>query len=256
MVKRKGFPSDGEVVLATVKTITPYSALCTLNEYPGKEGMIHVSEVSGKWVRDIRKFVKQNKEYAAKVVRVDEEKGHINLSFKRLSKKAKEKKIQDYKQEERAEKMLELLGKKLGLSLDEAYEKIGYELQEVFGDMFIAFKLASEDTKQLLRRGVDEKYVKIIEEIAKENIQKKEVDIKGILELKFFTGNGIDGIKEFLNNLHNKYKWEIKYISAPRYSIEIKTNNPKQAEKELKEKIEKEIVNIKNGEAHFKIGDN
>lgn len=91
MVKRKGFPSEGEVVLITVKNITPYSALCSLNEYPGKEGMIHVSEVSGKWVRDIKKFVKQNKQYAAKVIRVDEIKGHINLSFKRLSKKSKRK---------------------------------------------------------------------------------------------------------------------------------------------------------------------
>jgi len=256
MVKRKGFPSSGEVVLVTVKSITPYSALCTLNEYPGKEGMIHVSEVSGKWVRDIKKFVKQNKQYAAKVVRVDEEKGHVNLSLKRLSKKAKEKKIQDYKQEERAEKMLELIGKKLGIkSLDEAYEKIGYELQEIFGDMFIAFNLANEDPKQLVRRGVNKEYIKIIEEIAKENIQKKEVEIKAILELRFFTGNGIDRVKEFLNNLHDKYKWKIKYISAPRYSIEIKTNNPKQAEKDFREKLGKEIMNIKDGEANFKIGD-
>ena len=85
MVKRKGFPSVGEVVLVTVKNITPYSALCTLDEYPGKEGMIHVSEVSGKWVRDIKKFVKKGKQYAAKVTRTDESKGHINLSLKRLS---------------------------------------------------------------------------------------------------------------------------------------------------------------------------
>ena len=256
MVKRKGFPTEGEVVLITVKTITPYSALCTLNEYPRKEGMIHVSEVSGRWVRDIKKFVKQNKQYAAKVTRVDEEKGHINLSLKRLSKKAKEKKLQDYKQEERAEKMLGLVGKKLGIeSIDEAYEKIGYELQEIFGDMFAAFNLANENPEQLVRRGVNPKYIKIMEEIAKENIQKKEINIKAVLELKFFTGDGIERVKEFLNNLHDKYKWKIKYISAPRYSIEIKTNDPKKTEKNLRENLEKEILTIKDGEANFKIGD-
>jgi len=254
MVKRKGFPSVGEVVLVTVKTITPYSALCSLNEYPRKEGMIHVSEVSGKWVRDIRKFVKQNKQYPAKVMRVDKIKGHISLSLKRLSKKDRERKIQNYKNEERAEKMLALVGKKLGMNLDEVYEKLGYELQDVFGYMFIAFNLAFEDTKQLIRRGIDEKYVKIIGEVAKENIQKKEVKIKAILDLKFFTGDGIDRVKEFLNSLHDKYKWEIKYISAPRYSIEIKTNNPKQAEKKFRETLEKEVSNIKDGIASFKIG--
>ena len=256
MVKRKGFPAVGEVVLVTVRTITPYSALCVLNEYPGKEGMIHVSEVSGKWVRDIRKFVKQNKQYAAKVTRIDEEKGHINLSLKRLSKKAKEKKLQDYKQEERAEKMLGLVGKKLGIkSLDEAYEKIGYELQEIFGDMFVAFNLANENPEQLVRRGVNQKYIKIMEEIAKENIQKKEIKIKAILELRFFTGDGVEKVKEFLNSLYDKYKWEIKYISAPRYSIEIKTNDPKKTEKNLRENLGKEILTIKDGEANFKTGD-
>ena len=259
MVKRKGFPSEGEVVLVTVKTITPYSALCSLNEYPRKEGMIHVSEVTGKWVRDIKKFVKKDKQYAAKVTRINKERGHINLSLKRLSKKAKDKKIQDFKKEEHAEKMLGIMAKKLGLNLDQAYEKIGYDLQEIFGDMFVAFGHAFENPEVLKRRGVDEKYIKLMVEIAKENIQKKEMDIKATLDLRFFTGDGVDRIKEFLNSLTNKYKWKIKYISAPRYSIEIKTNNPKQAEREFRKNLEKEISKIKNNNlknvvVSFKIG--
>lgn len=46
MVKRKGLPEWGEFVLATVERITPYAAWCRLEEYPGIEGMVHVSEVS------------------------------------------------------------------------------------------------------------------------------------------------------------------------------------------------------------------
>lgn len=253
MVKRKGFPAEGEVVLVTVKNITPYSALCSLDEYPEKEGMIHVSEVSGKWIRDIRKFVKQNKQYVAKVTRIDQERGHINLSLKRVSKKSKDKKIQDFKKEERAEKMLGLMAEKLKMNLNEVYEKIGFTLQETFGDMFIAFDHALENPDMLKRRGIDEKYVNLMIEIAKENIQKKEVKIKALLELKFFTGDGITRIKEFLNSLHDKYKWEIKYISAPRYSIEVKTNNPRQAERELRDKLTEEVSKVKNGEITFKI---
>ncbi len=254
MVKRKGFPSEGEVVLVTVKNITPYSALCRLKEYPGKEGMIHVSEVSGRWVRDIRNFVKTGKDYIAKVTRVDEGKGYINLSLKRVSKKSKERKLQEYKQEERAEKMLEFMAKELKLSLEEAYEKIGYDIQDTFGDMFNAFSLSLEDPDQLVRRGIDEKYVKIMAEIAKDKIQKKEVEIKAALNLKFFTGNGVDRVKEFLNSLNDKYKWEIKYISAPKYSIQITTKDPKKAEKKFRKNLEKEISKIKDGAASYKIG--
>ncbi len=254
MVKRKGFPAEGEIVLVTAKSITPYSALCSLDEYPGKEGMIHVSEVAGKWVRDIKEFVKQDKQYVAKVMKVDEIKGHIGLSLKRLSKKERDKKIQNYKNEERTEKMLTMVGKKLGISSDEIYEKLGYELQEIFGYMFTAFNLALENPEKLIRRGVDQKYVKIMEEVSKECIQKKEVKIKATLELKSFTGDGINRIKEFLNSLHDKYKWEIKYISAPRYSIEIKTNDPKRTERDMREKLTEEISRVKNVEVSFKVG--
>ena len=254
MVKRKGFPSEGEVVIVTVKSITPYSALCTLDEYPGKEGMIHVSEVTGKWVRDIKKFVKEGKKYVAKVTKVEEDKGHINLSLKKVPKKMKEKKIQDSKKEEYAEKMLKIIGEKLGLTLDEIYENLGYNLQEMFGDMFVAFNYAIEKPEILRSRGLDEKYVKLMEEVAKENIQKKEVEIKVILELKFYTSDGINRIKEFLIGLRDKYKWEIRYISAPRYIIQFKSKNPKQDEKIVREILENEVSKIKDGLASFTIG--
>jgi len=254
MVKRKGYPTVGEAVLVTVKYITPYSALCELDEYPGREGMIHVSEISKKWVRDIRNFVKTGKKYVTKVTRIDKGKGHINLSLKRLSKKRRERKLQEYKQEERAEKMLEKIGKKLNLSLDQAYEELGYKLQDIFGTMFTAFKLSLDDPEQLVRRGVDEKYVDLIQEVAKEKIHVKKVSIKATLNLKFFTGDGVDRAKEFLNNLSEKYEWKIRYISAPRYSIQIETKDPKKGEKNLRENLQKEITNIENGEATFKIG--
>lgn len=253
LVKRRGFPEEGGIVIVTVSRITPYSALCKLEEYLGKEGMIHVSEVSGKWVRDIRKFVKLNKQYVAKVLRVDEKKGHINLSLKRLSKRAKERKIQEFKEEQKAEKMLESIAKKKKISLNEAYETIGYELQEKFGDMFSAFDQAFKSPNLLIRRGIGEEWAKAIHTIAKEHIQKKKVKIRAELTLKLYSGNGIEEIKRFLSNLTNKYKVNVKYISAPRYSVEIENENPKLAEKRLKVELTDAVSSIKDGEASFKI---
>ena len=112
MVKRKGFPEIGEIVIVSVTRITPYSAMCKLEEYSGKEGMIHISEVSGKWVRDIRKFIKPNKTYAVKVMRVDERKGDITLSLKRVPKVDRTRKMLVYKREQKAEKILEYSLKK------------------------------------------------------------------------------------------------------------------------------------------------
>lgn len=215
--------------------------------------MIHISQVSGKWVRDIRKFIKPNKSYVAKVMRVDEKKGHISLSLKRVARIDKTRKMQSYKREQKAEKILEKIAKKQKLTLDKTYEKIGFQLQEEFGDLFTAFDLAAKTPEKLSGKGISEKWIKIIHEIAKKNIKRKKVKIKVELDLKFFTGDGIDKTKKFLTDLSNKYSVNIKYISAPKYSVEIVSENPKSAQKELVKQLTDAISSIKDGEASFKI---
>ncbi len=251
MVRKKGFPSFGEKVIVTVTNVTPYSAICKLEEYPGKEGMIHISEVSGKWVRDIRNFVKQNKTYVVKVLRVDEDKGHINLSLKRVAKIDKTKKMQEYKLDQRAEKLLEKIAQNEKMTLDEAYEKIGYLLQEKFDSMFKAFELASKSPDYLINTEIPKKLAEVIHEISKKNIQKKKVKIKAVIEVKFYSGDGVDKLKEFLSNLINKYGLNIKYISAPKYSVEIESDNPKLVKKEMRQQLTDAISQIKDGEANF-----
>jgi translation initiation factor 2 subunit 1 len=215
--------------------------------------MIHISEVSGKWVRDIKKFVKPNKTYVAKVLRLDEKKGHINLSLKRVPKIDKTRKMQAYKREQKAEKMLEKIAKKQKLTLDKVYDEVGFKLQEQFGDMFSAFEIASKDPEKLKKRGIPEKWVKVIHEIAKKSIRTKKRKIKAELNVKFFTGDGVDKTKNFLTNLTNKYAVNIKYISAPKYSVEIISDDPKNAQKNLEKQLTDEISKIKDGEASFKI---
>jgi translation initiation factor 2 subunit 1 len=253
MVKRKGFPEFGEIVIVSVTQITPYSAMCKLEEYPGKEGMIHISEVSGKWVRDIKKFIKPNKTYVVRVMNVDESKGHITLSLKRVSKIDRTRKMQDYKREQKAEKILEKIAREQKITLDKVYEEIGFKLQEEFGEIFKAFDLASKDSEVLTNRGIQPKWAKIIHEVAKESIQRKKIKIRAELDIKSYSGDGIDQIKKFLDDLTNKYGVNIKYISAPKYSVEVVSENPKMAKKELKENLNAAISNLKECEASFKI---
>lgn len=215
--------------------------------------MIHISEVAGKWVRDIRKFIKPDKTYVVKVLHVNEENGHISLSLKRVSRIEKTRKMQEFRLEQKAEKMLEKVGKKLKLNLNEAYKKIGYELQDKFGSMFEAFNSALTSEEPLINKGIPKNLAKVIHEIAKENIKKKKVKIKAELNLRFFSGDGIKKVKNFLNGLINKYGVTIKYISAPRYRVEIESDNPKLAGKELKKWLTDAVAKIKDGEADFKM---
>jgi translation initiation factor 2 subunit 1 len=227
--------------------------MCKLEEYPGKEGMIHISEVSGKWVRDIRKFIKPNKTYVVKVRDVDERKGHIKLSLKRVPRIDRTRKMQAYKQEQKAEKILEKIAKKQKMTLDKVYEEIGFKLQEEFGGIFEAFDIASRSKDALINKGINPKWAKIIHEIAKASIKRKKVKIKAELDVKSYSGEGIDQIKKFFDNLTNKYNLNVKYISAPKYTVEIVSEDPKNAKKKLKENLTTAISGFKDGEASFKI---
>lgn len=247
MVKRKGLPEWGELVLCTVQRISPYAAWCKLEEYPGVEGMIHVSEVSGKWVHDIREFVKVNKQYVAKVVKIDYQKNFVNLSLKRVNEEEKKEKMNAYRKEQRAEKILEQVAKDFGKTLDQAYEEVGFLLQEKFGELFVAFEEARKSPEILVKKGVPEKWANALIEAIEKSFKEKEIVIKAELELKSYASDGIKKIKEILLELE-KEGVKVKYISAPRYRVEIEGKNPKMLEKKLTENLEKLVKEIKKAE--------
>jgi len=256
MIKEEKWPERGELVIGTVTRVNPYSAFIALEEYPEKEGMIHISEVAGKWVRDIREFVKTGKKVVVLVMNVDKEKNHITLSLKRVKRYDAEEKMKEYKRDIKARKMFDIVIKKLNLSPNEVQE-ISTKLQEIFGELFKAFQLSltPQGYDLLIRKGIPENWAKEIKSVAQEQMELKEVEIKGIIELKCFKPDGIEIIKKVLNDVKEKHEIDIKYISAPKYSLILKTKDAKLGERKLKEASEEVIKNLKllGGEGSFKV---
>jgi translation initiation factor 2 subunit 1 len=256
MPKKGEWPERREIVLGTVTKVNPFSAFVSLDEYKNKEGMVHISEVAGKWVRDIRKFVKVGQKVVVMVMRVDKDKNHIMLSLKRVRKYDAEKKMRDYKGEIKAEKMLKILAEKNNTSLDKVYEEIGYQLQEVFGEIFKVFQmsLTEKGYETLTKKGVPKKWADQIKAVAEEQMELKEITIKGSVELKSYEPDGINSIKKVLADAKKKYGIDVKYISAPKYSISLKIKDAKSGEKKLKKAGEEIVSNIEklNGEGMLK----
>lgn len=256
MPKKGEWPERREIVIGTVTRVNPYSAFISLEEYPGKEGMIHISEVAGKWVRDIREFVKTGKKVVVVVMNVDKEKDHIALSLKRVKRYDAEEKMREYKRNLKAEKMLEVVAKKLSMSPSEAQEKIGTQMQDIFGEVFKAFQMSMTDQGYdlLIRKGIPEIWAKEIKQVAKDQMELKEVEIKGVLELKCLKSDGVEIIKKLLIESKNKYGISIRYVSAPKYSLTFKTKDAKLGEKKLREAADEIIRGIKScGEGSFKV---
>ena len=72
-------PEVGKIYTGKIKRIMPFGAFCEF--LPNKEGLIHVSELANKFVKNVEDVVKLGDEVRVKIVGIDEL-GRINLSKK------------------------------------------------------------------------------------------------------------------------------------------------------------------------------
>lgn len=71
----------GRIYIGKVKRIMPFGAFCEIA--PGKEGLVHVSELADSFVKNVEDIVKVGDEIKVKVIGIDEL-GRINLSKKQV----------------------------------------------------------------------------------------------------------------------------------------------------------------------------
>lgn len=85
------------VVKATVTGIASYGVFVSLDEY--YTGLIHISEISNGFVKDLNDYVKVGDVIAVKILDVDNDEGHLRLSIKDIdyknTKKIRRKKIKE-----------------------------------------------------------------------------------------------------------------------------------------------------------------
>lgn len=251
--KRKAWPDEGDLVVATVHKVLNYGAFANLEEYPGKEAFIHISEVSSGWVKNIRDFVRENQKIVARVLRVNPKKGHVDASLKRIREDQRTRKIQQWKIEQKAEKLLEFSAKKLNKDLDTAYEEVGYYIMDEYGDLYGAFEIAAEEgADALISRGMDKKWAMAITEVARKNISPPEVQITGYVNLTSYAPNGVEVIREALGKVKDEHI-SVQCVGAPRYRLRVTSSDYITAENMLKKAAEKaiEVVEAAGGEGEF-----
>jgi len=249
MVFRKlEWPEVGDLVIATVETVTDYGAYVKLDEYD-KRGLLHISEISSSWIRNIRDFVREGQKIVLKVLRVDMEKGHIDLSLRRVTKREKIEKIMFWKRERKAETLLRSVAEKAGIPQEEVYEKAGAPMEKEYG-LYEGFeKVAKEGIEALTKIGVPEELATVIAKIAKERMRLPMVKVKGIVELRCMKPNGVKIIKEaFLNAKKAEKSREARLrfyvVAAPKYCVEVMAENYKPAEAVLHRVAENVVSNV------------
>ncbi len=270
MVKNQAkFPKEGEFVVAKVTEVEKQYVYVDLIGYEGlpseeaARGMIHISEISSRWIKNIRNFVRIGQRVVLRVVRIDPSKGHVDMSLRRVNSAQKEIRLKEWKYAVKFENLLQFLTETEGINmtLDEAYDKIGFPIVNLFENYQVAIENLKENGEELLDQldDVSDKAKKALLKIVDENVQISTVCISGKVKLSYNSENGIDKIKESLldalkviESKESRYL-KISYIAAPFYRLEVTTKDYLDAENILSDALEiiEQKANQYNGSYEF-----
>jgi len=232
----EGFPDVSNFVMCTVSEIFPYGAMVKLDEY-NLEGMIPIREISSSWVKNIRNHVKENQKVVCKVLRVDEQKHHIDLSLRKVTQKQKKAAVKRYKVKKKGNKLLEYFGTQNGIPPD--------QLMEIYNNILDKYPMVYECFEEVIAKDegvldglVPPQYVESLKEIIVANIEAPLVEITGELSVSCPMGNGVNIIKENLiairdESISDDIDVDIRLLGSPRYSVKIIAPDYKMAESAL-----------------------
>lgn len=245
LIKKTGMPVEGDLVLCTVTKIHINSVFANLDEYDNKVGMIHISEISPGRIRNLRDFIEEGKLIVCKILRIDQQRGHIDLSLRRVSESQKRNKINELKQEQLAEKIIEFTAKETGISKEALFNAIRLATSKTYDSVYNAFQDIVEGNLEIDSFSLDKKIALKLDETIKQRIKIKEVEIKGELRLETYTPNGIEVVREALIACEKTSEQLIlTYEGGGKYKIVVKSQEYKDAEDILKKAYTKAITII------------
>ncbi|GGN86673.1 MULTISPECIES: translation initiation factor IF-2 subunit alpha [Haloarcula] len=239
-MKYSGWPEPSELVVGKVDEIEDFGVFVDLEEYEGKRGLCHISEVASGWIKNVRDHVNEGQTVVAKVLDVDEESQQIDLSIKDVNDHQRKEKIQEWKNEQKADNWMELaFGEDLD---DETYGAIANALLAEFGSLYDGFEAAAiHGADALDETDLDEDEVEAIVQTARNNVSVPYVNVTGYVDLECPTHDGVDVIKEALKaaegngEVPEEIQLEVTYVGSPEYRIQVQAPDYKTAEGELEE---------------------
>jgi len=196
------YPEIESVVMVNVRNIADMGAYVSLMEYNNIEGMILLSELSRRRIRSIHKLIRVNRNEVVMVLRVDKEKGYIDLSKRRVSPEDVAACEDRFNKAKAVHGVLRHVAERRKFYLEDLYERIGWPLYKKYGHAYDAFKLAISDDKNAGDPFVDIDVPQDLKDELKTYILRRlapqPIKIRSDIEVSCFTYEGIDAIREAL----------------------------------------------------------
>lgn len=231
---KQKYPEIDDIVMVNVRSIADMGAYVHLLEYKNIEGMILLSELSRRRIRSINKLIRVGRSECVVVIRVDKDKGYIDLSKRRVSAEEVKKCEEKFTRGKTVASILRHVGELLQFDSDEEledlFDKTAWyfdEKHKASGGAYEAFKHAVNDPSILDECNLDDKTKQVLIENINRRMMPQSVKIRSDIEVSCYSYEGIDAVKkalkEGLKHSTEEMPVKINLIAPPLYVVTTTT---------------------------------
>ena len=229
------FPEVDEVVMVQVKSIAEMGAYVQLLEYNNIEGMILLSELTRRRIRSVSKLIKVGRIEPVMVLRVDKEKGYIDLSKRRVSPEDVAACEEKYNKSKMVHSIVRHTAETTPATLGDLYEHMAWPLAAKYGHCFEAFKHMVGDPDKVLDElkkpdgtpAVDATVKNALVKDIRRRMTPQPLKIRADVELTCFAYDGVLHIKEAMRAAEavstEECKVKISLVASPLYVVSAQT---------------------------------
>lgn len=201
------YPEIESLVMVNVRTIADMGAYVSLLEYNNIEGLILLSELSRRRIRSINKLIRVGRNEVAMVLRVDKDKGYIDLSKRRVSPEDVAACEDRFNKAKAVHGVLRHLAERRKFHLEDLYERVAWPLYRKYGHAYDAFKIALAEESGGGGEGTEDAFstldvpADVVDELKlyiRRRLAPQPIKIRADVEVSCFAYAGIDAIREAL----------------------------------------------------------
>ncbi|KAF4319738.1 hypothetical protein BBO99_00006148 [Phytophthora kernoviae] len=250
--------------MVNVRSIAEMGAYVSLLEYNNIEGMILLSELSRRRIRSINKLIRVGKNEVVMVLRVDKEKGYIDLSKRRVSPEDIAKCEERYNKAKTVHGVLRQVAQENHLEIEDLKFKIEKPNSEDdkkidYVHCYDVFKMGITDDAVFEELDVTPEILTALKAQIRRRLTPQPIKVRADIEVTCFTYEGIEAIRSALQAAQNvgteDVPVKVKLIAPPMYVMTTSTLDKQKGIQKLQEAIEavREHITAKKGTMSVKM---
>ncbi|KRZ92048.1 Eukaryotic translation initiation factor 2 subunit 1 [Trichinella sp. T8] len=269
------YPQVEDTVVVTVRSIAEMGAYVSLLEYNNIEGMILLSELSRRRIRSVNKLIRVGRSECVVVIRVDEDKGYIDLSKRRVYTKDLIECEERFAKAKAVYSILRHVADQLGYDSDNQLEDLlnrtAWHFDRKYNKKaasYEVFKKAVNDESVLDECDIDDATKEKILENIRKRLTPQAVRIRagkvttihisvGNVEVSCFGYDGIDAVKaalsEGLKCSTEEMPIKINLIAPPLYVVTTSTFERTEGLAAVNATLERIRESIESNNGRFRI---